>query len=126
MASKEVHHRRCRPRRQIQSVSVAHEGGPRGDRSGVGSGGGGGGAPPDADDGTAVGVVLSPVVPPFGCLLGVVLRLEEAKDPEGGFLGVPPVGANGPNEAEVLACVAGSGGGTLDALALSSSAGCLA
>ena len=92
MASKEVHHRRCRPRRQIQSVSVAHEGvhaatGPASDP--------GEAVAVDADDGTAVGVVLSPVVPPFGCLLGVMLRLEEAKDPEGGFLGVPPVDANG-------------------------------
>ena len=60
-------------------------GGPRGDRSGVGSWGGGGGAPPDADEGTEVGVVRSPVVPPFGCLLGVILRLEDAKDREGGF-----------------------------------------
>ena len=95
-------------------------GGPRGDRPGVGSGGGGGGAPPDADEGTAVGVVRSPVVPPFGCLLGVMLRFVDAKDPEGGFLGVPPDGVKGPNAAEVRVCAAGSGGGTLDALALSS------
>ena len=129
MASKEVHHRHCRPRphqNQSQCVSVAHEGvhtatGPASDPGEVC-----GGAPPDADDVTAVGVVRSPVAPPFGCLLGVILRLEDAKAPEGGCLGVPPDGAKGPNEAEVLVCVAGSGGGTLDALALSSSAGCLA
>ena len=67
-----------------------------------------GGAPLDAlCSGACVGTGS---VPPFGCLLGVELLFwaPPAKDPAGGFLGVPPPACGGPKEVPRLA-----GGGAL-------------
>ena len=77
-----------------------------------------------AEEGAAEAVAseVCSTVPPRGCLLGVVERTAEAKDPAGGFLGVPrpPPDVGGPEGARLAGgtlCEAGSGGEDLPELA---------